>query len=161
MAYDYLQAVGADVLTIMQLQDEMEQKHDNAHQLMKQAEQLVDKSKQTSWFLTRWYYLHRADRYLDRTKQAQDAFVDSQNEFAGGILFATKRLSLTKSLILLSPDNPDDISKALSLLEDRLNKYNQLLADAELFNQGLIERMRQQIDQMTLEDVQKDIGGDN
>lgn len=161
MAYNYLQAIAADVHTITELQDEMEQKHDDAHQLMKQAEQLVDKSKQASWFLTRWYYLHRADHYLDRTKQAKDAFVDSQNEFAGGILFAAKRLSITKSLILLSPDNPDEISKALSFLEDRLAKYNQLLADAELFNQGLIERMRQQIDQMTLEDVQKDLGGEN
>lgn len=161
MAYHYLQAIAADVHTIIELQDEMKQRYAAAHQLMEKSEQFMNKEKQAAWFLTRWYYLRRASSYLDQTKQAQNAFADSQNELACGILFATKRLSLTKSLILLSPDNPDEISKALSFLEDRLDKYNQLIADAELFDQSLIEQMRQQIDQMTLEDVQKDLGGEN
>lgn len=161
MAYDYLQAIAADVHTITELQDEMEQRYAAAHQLMEKSEYFMNKEKQAAWLLTRWYYLRRASSYLDQTKQAQNSFADSQNELACGILFTTKHLSLTKSLILLNPDNPDEISKALSFLEDQLNKYNQLIADAELFDQGLVEQMRQQIDQMTLEDVQKDLGGEN
>lgn len=157
MSYSYITVLNVDADNILKIESAMKVQYDLAHHVYLLCQELSQKSADASWPILRWKYRRQADKALKQTEALQNQFLDLQYQLAAEILLARRHLDLIKSFLLLDVDIPDDAVEAVYMLEKSLQGYREMLHDETLWDSDKVVEMKQDIDKITLKDIQNDL----